>query len=240
MARRASRGADRTRLLPARFRHLACGGRAKRVQARTAGRRTRRPAPTCYSTLARRPALPRPAAGTPSRSPAGKCSAACPRCVRYGTARFPAATGRQPAVKGGQLFAGGAGGTARLRQVVTLRSIEETGLPPQHGLPPVGLPWRQWQQFGRGDGNFPVRGRPGTRQGQHRAGRRTWRRGRARFPAAAVRSSPCRVRARRRRADPGNHAAAHRRALLAATPVMTAAWQTTSGSASPPRYAAPC
>ncbi len=52
-----------------------------------------------------------------------------PTVVRYGTARFPAATGRQPAVRGGQLFAGGAGGTARLRQVVTLSSTAGTGLP---------------------------------------------------------------------------------------------------------------
>ncbi len=45
-----------------------------------------------------------------------------PTVVRYGTARFPAVTGQQPAVRGGQLFAGGAGGTARLQQVVSLRS----------------------------------------------------------------------------------------------------------------------
>jgi YVTN family beta-propeller protein len=45
-----------------------------------------------------------------------------PTVVRYGTHLFPAATGHQAAVTGGLLFAGGAGGTARLRQVVTLRS----------------------------------------------------------------------------------------------------------------------
>ncbi len=44
-----------------------------------------------------------------------------PTVVRYGTAHFPAVTGQQPAVRGGQLFAGGAGGTARLQQVVSLR-----------------------------------------------------------------------------------------------------------------------
>jgi len=54
-----------------------------------------------------------------------------PTVVRYGAPRFPAPTGRAPAVKGGQLFAGGAGGTARLRQVVTLRST--TGTPPPTG-----------------------------------------------------------------------------------------------------------
>jgi YVTN family beta-propeller protein len=44
-----------------------------------------------------------------------------PTAVRYGTPRFPPATGRWPLVPGGQLFAGGAGGTARLHQSVSLR-----------------------------------------------------------------------------------------------------------------------
>jgi len=43
-----------------------------------------------------------------------------PTAVRYGTQRFPPAIGRWPMVPGGQLFAGGAGGTARLRQSVSL------------------------------------------------------------------------------------------------------------------------
>jgi YVTN family beta-propeller protein len=43
-----------------------------------------------------------------------------PTAVRYGTQRFPPASGRWPMVPGGQLFAGGAGGTARLRQSVSL------------------------------------------------------------------------------------------------------------------------
>jgi hypothetical protein len=47
-----------------------------------------------------------------------------PTAVRYGTPRFPPATGRWPLVPGGQLFAGGAGGTARLRQSVSLRRSE--------------------------------------------------------------------------------------------------------------------
>jgi len=50
-----------------------------------------------------------------------------PTVVRYGTHDFPAVTGRQPMVRGGQLLAGGAGGTARLRQVVSLRSGTGTG-----------------------------------------------------------------------------------------------------------------
>ncbi len=45
-----------------------------------------------------------------------------PTVVRYGTAGFPAASGSFPAARGGQLFAGGLGGTAVLRQVVPLRS----------------------------------------------------------------------------------------------------------------------
>ena len=55
-----------------------------------------------------------------------------PTAVRYGTQRFPPATGRWPMMPGGQLFAGGAGGTARLRQLVWLapapRSATGTGL----------------------------------------------------------------------------------------------------------------
>jgi len=58
-----------------------------------------------------------------------------PTVVRYGTSGFPAVTGRQPAVRGGLLFAGGAGGTARLRQVVPLRSGTGT-------RPPAGTAFR--------------------------------------------------------------------------------------------------
>ena len=52
-----------------------------------------------------------------------------PTVVRYGTRRLPGATGRWPAVRGGQLFAGGAGGTARLGQVIELRSGGGARLP---------------------------------------------------------------------------------------------------------------
>src|ERR1700722_19972856 len=45
-----------------------------------------------------------------------------PTVVRYGTKGFPAAYGSFPAAHGGQLFAGGLGGTAVLRQVIRLRS----------------------------------------------------------------------------------------------------------------------
>jgi hypothetical protein len=44
-----------------------------------------------------------------------------PTVVRYGTRHFPRAVGRWPAVRHGRLFVGGAGGTARLRQAVSLR-----------------------------------------------------------------------------------------------------------------------
>jgi YVTN family beta-propeller protein len=50
-----------------------------------------------------------------------------PTAVRYGTQRFPSATGRWPMVAGGQLFAGGAGGTARLRQSVSLQRAPAGG-----------------------------------------------------------------------------------------------------------------
>ncbi len=53
--------------------------------------------------------------------PGWQVVAGLPTVVRYGTLHFPAATGRQPAVHGGQMFAGGAGGTARLQQLVSLR-----------------------------------------------------------------------------------------------------------------------
>ena len=58
-----------------------------------------------------------------------------PTVVRYGASKFPPITGRQPAVRGGQLFAGGAGGTARLRQVVSLGSSAGT-------RPPAGTAFR--------------------------------------------------------------------------------------------------
>ncbi len=45
-----------------------------------------------------------------------------PTVVRYGTPGFPAVSGSYPAMRGGQLFAGGLGGTAVLRQVVRLRT----------------------------------------------------------------------------------------------------------------------
>ncbi len=52
-----------------------------------------------------------------------------PTIVRYGTTGFPSATGRYPARRGGQLFAGGVGGTAVLRQVVRLRSASGGAVP---------------------------------------------------------------------------------------------------------------
>jgi YVTN family beta-propeller protein len=54
--------------------------------------------------------------------PGWQVASGLPTVVRYGTAHFPAATGRSPARPGGQMFTGGAGGTARLRQAVALRS----------------------------------------------------------------------------------------------------------------------
>lgn len=54
-----------------------------------------------------------------------------PTVVRYGTSGFPAVTGRAPAVRGGQLFSGGVGGTAVLRQDVVLTGAQ--GGPPRPG-----------------------------------------------------------------------------------------------------------
>src|SRR5579875_2612184 len=45
-----------------------------------------------------------------------------PTVVRYGTPRFPTATAPGPGLRRGSLFAGGAGGTARLAQSVSLQS----------------------------------------------------------------------------------------------------------------------
>jgi YVTN family beta-propeller protein len=53
--------------------------------------------------------------------PGWQVASGLPTVVRYGTPGFPRATGRWPLVRGGRLFAGGTGGTARLRQLVLLR-----------------------------------------------------------------------------------------------------------------------
>src|SRR5580658_10508357 len=52
--------------------------------------------------------------------PGWQVSAGLPTVVRYGTAGFPTAAGVWPTSRG-QIFAGGAGGTARLTQDVPLR-----------------------------------------------------------------------------------------------------------------------
>ncbi len=64
--------------------------------------------------------------------PGWQIESGLPTVVRYGTRHFPAVTGRGPAVKTGQLFVGGAGGTARLRQVVPLPSGQ--GTRPRHHI----------------------------------------------------------------------------------------------------------
>src|SRR5580700_630185 len=61
--------------------------------------------------------------------PGWRVASGLPTVVRYGTPRFPRAGGRWPAVRGGHLFAGGAGGTARLRQQVPLRPAAGHALP---------------------------------------------------------------------------------------------------------------
>src|SRR5215469_15414618 len=61
--------------------------------------------------------------------PGWRVTSGLPTVVRYGTPGFPSATKRWPAVPGGHLFAGGAGGTARLRQLVRLRSAAGSPLP---------------------------------------------------------------------------------------------------------------
>ena len=63
--------------------------------------------------------------------PGWQVSSGLPTVVRYGTTHFPMAVRKWPAMPGGQMFAGGAGGTARLRQVVPLRS--QAGAPVPDG-----------------------------------------------------------------------------------------------------------
>jgi YVTN family beta-propeller protein len=62
--------------------------------------------------------------------PGWQVSAGLPTVVRYGTAGFPTVAGTWPASRG-QIFAGGAGGTARLVQSLSLRL--PWGLPPPPG-----------------------------------------------------------------------------------------------------------
>jgi YVTN family beta-propeller protein len=62
--------------------------------------------------------------------PGWQISAGLPTVVRYGTAGFPTAAGEWPGRRG-QVFAGGAGGTARLVQSVSLRM--PSGLPAPAG-----------------------------------------------------------------------------------------------------------
>src|SRR5215469_2139910 len=67
--------------------------------------------------------------------PGWRVIAGLPTVVRRGTHGFPSAGGR------GQLFAGGAGGVARLTQVVSLRT-------PSGGLQPAGTTYRLSARLG--------------------------------------------------------------------------------------------
>ena len=86
-------------------------------------------APTCWSIPARRPAQPQRGAGTVSRSRAGRYPAACPPwcATEPAISRWPPDSG--PPCGAARCSPGGAGGTARLRQVVPLRSPAGASLP---------------------------------------------------------------------------------------------------------------
>ena len=71
--------------------------------------------------------------------PGWQVAAGLPTVVRYGTSGFPTAAGRWPASRG-RLFAGGAGGTARLTQDVSL--LLPSGGPASGGPAPAGTRWR--------------------------------------------------------------------------------------------------
>jgi YVTN family beta-propeller protein len=61
--------------------------------------------------------------------PGWQVASGLPTVVHYGVPHLAPATGRWPAVPGGSLFVGGAGGTARLTQVVSLRQAAGPLLP---------------------------------------------------------------------------------------------------------------
>jgi Phosphoesterase family len=61
--------------------------------------------------------------------PGWQVSSGLPTVVHYGVPHLAAATGKGPAVPGGSLFVGGAGGTARLTQMVSLRQAAGPLLP---------------------------------------------------------------------------------------------------------------
>ena len=96
--------------------------------------------------------------------PGWQVASGLPTVVRYGTTHFPAATGKSPARPGGQLFAGGAGGTARLRQAVPLRSPARARAR-RHALPALRVARRHGPEPGRGDGGVRVRVRPACSRG---------------------------------------------------------------------------
>ena len=131
-----------------------------------AGRRARPPpvrAATCWPIQAQRRARSPRAAGTRHDPRLAGGQRPADRRRGTGTRHFPRATGQWPAVHGGQLFAGGAGGTARLRQMVALRSWPAR--PVAGGMRYRLSAWLggDGQQCRRGDRDLPVRGWPGTR-----------------------------------------------------------------------------
>ena len=65
--------------------------------------------------------------------PGWQVSSGLPTVVPYGAPHLSPATGQGPAVHGGSLFAGGAGGTARLTQAVSLRQGPARPWPPARG-----------------------------------------------------------------------------------------------------------
>jgi len=115
-----------------------------------------------------------------------------PTVVRYGTPKFPRATGAWPAVRRGSLFAGGSGRTARLTQTVPLR---RSGAAAAHPMRYRLSAWlggavhdRAWLQVAFLSGAGRVLGHRAVSRTGHGAGRgRLARRSAAgAVPAAAV------------------------------------------------------
>ena len=146
--------------------------------------------------------------------PGWQVSSGLPTVVRYGTTHFPAATGRWPARHDGQMFAGGAGGTARLRQVIPLRSA--AGAPVPAGTHYRLSAWLGGTARSRAAVTVAFLSAAGRVLGAacHRPGRPGFRPGRAGAPGrhrhAAARGSQ-----RPGHAGPGDIADRHRRPGLA-------------------------
>jgi hypothetical protein len=99
--------------------------------------------------------------------PGWQVASGLPTVVHYGVPHLAPATGRGPAVPGGSLFAGGAGGTARLTQVVSLRQAAGPLLPGGTRYQLSGWLSGTVSSWATVKVRFPVGDGPGARQPRH-------------------------------------------------------------------------